>query len=220
MAHTQGEPHLGIGCDWHRLVTQNRLFWSRFRLRRPSFRAFSDDRMPFGWGDRCPRRSTRRVSASLGRRGGCAKLPKNRTQRPTNLLGAGWASARLPRATCGGHQRTSQHQLVTYHRDHIRPTLDLLGPYEFEEDGKTRIGGGFISYYPTYWNTQTQANEAAPPAQKAFYKQLLTYIRANAVKTKAGMRTYWVGNSTATLFRQGAAALPDSWALPLEIPPG
>jgi len=100
------------------------------------------------------------------------------------------------------------------------PTLDLLGPYEFQENGKVRIGGGFISHYPSYWNTRTQANEAAPPAQKAFYRQLLTYIRANAVKTKAGMRTYWVGNSTATLFRQGTAALPDSWALPLEIPPG
>ena len=98
------------------------------------------------------------------------------------------------------------------------PTLDLLGPYEFEENGKTRIGGGFIGYYPTYWNTQTQSNEDAPVAQKAFYRKLLAYVSANSVKTKAGKRTYWVGTSTATLFREGVAALPDSWALPLEIP--
>jgi len=116
--------------------------------------------------------------------------------------------------------RSAEGRVVFYVAPKIGgPTLDLLGPYEFEENGETRIGGGFISYYPAYWNTQTLSNEVAPLAQKAFYKKLLNYVRANAVKTKAGKRTYWVGTSTATLFREGIAALPDSWALPLEIPP-
>jgi hypothetical protein len=116
--------------------------------------------------------------------------------------------------------RSAEGRVVFYVAPKIGgPTLDLLGPYEFAENGKTRIGGGFISYHPSYWNTQTLSDEVAPLALKAFYKKLLNYVRANAVKTKAGKRTYWVGTSTTTLFREGIAALPDSWALPLEIPP-
>ena len=98
------------------------------------------------------------------------------------------------------------------------PTVDLLGPFQSEEGSQLRIADGFISHHPTFWNPLTHSNEKAPPAQKAFYNLLLKYIRAHAVRTKAGKRTYWVGLSTAVGLKNGTIALPDSWVIKLEIP--
>jgi hypothetical protein len=98
------------------------------------------------------------------------------------------------------------------------PTVDLLGPYEFEELGRNRVGGGFISYYPSFWNTETQSNESAPVEQKRFYSALLRYLKSNAIKSPAGRRTYWVGRSVAAGFRDGLIALPEGWNVPLQIP--
>jgi hypothetical protein len=98
------------------------------------------------------------------------------------------------------------------------PTVDLLGPYDFDEGGVARVAGGFISHYPTFWNTLTQSRDPAPPEQKAFYGTLVRHIKSSAVKTKAGKRTYWVGMSTAARFRDGLVALPEGWTVPIEIP--
>ena len=97
------------------------------------------------------------------------------------------------------------------------PTVDLLGPYEFEEDGIPRVAGGFISYYPTFWNPLTQSNEPAPVEQKVFYRTLVKHIKMMATRIKAGKRAYWVGRATLARLRGGQITLPPTWRLLLEI---
>jgi hypothetical protein len=98
------------------------------------------------------------------------------------------------------------------------PTVDFLGPYEFEEAGKTHIGCGFIGYYPTFWNTQTHANEPAPTEQKRFYEQVLRQIRSNTIRMKVGKRTFWASRSVAAGFHDGLIALPEGDSPPLPLP--
>jgi hypothetical protein len=117
------------------------------------------------------------------------------------------------------HVRSAEGQDIYYVMQRSGgPTVDLLGPYNLEEGGRARVGGGFISHYPTFWNPITQLNEQAPVEQKAFYGRLVKYIKCHAVRTKAGKRTYWTGLSTAAGLRNGLIALPESWSVQIEIP--
>lgn len=93
------------------------------------------------------------------------------------------------------------------------PTVDLLGPYDFDDGGRHRIAGGFLGHYPTFWNPNVRANQAATTTQKEFYGALLRHIRANALKTRAGKRTCWIGRTTATDLKAGLVTLPASWQL-------
>lgn len=62
------------------------------------------------------------------------------------------------------------------------PTVDLLGPYESEEGGQTRVASGFIGHCPTFWNPQS--NEQ-PRVRK---KHFMTCCRSTSNPTRLGQR--------------------------------
>lgn len=83
------------------------------------------------------------------------------------------------------------------------PTIDFLSSVEYEEDGKSYVGSGFLAYHGTFWNPETHRNEKAPEALISFYAALTGMVKQIAVRTKVGARIYWIGREIAAQIERG-----------------
>ena len=82
------------------------------------------------------------------------------------------------------------------------PAIHLVCPGEYTEGAQAFIAPGFLSHYPTFWNPETGMNEKVPGTLRAYYKDLLKFIKKGAKKTNP--RDFWVGRHAQKLVADGA----------------
>lgn len=83
------------------------------------------------------------------------------------------------------------------------PTIDFLSTVEYEEHGKTHLGPGFLAYHRTFWNPKSEANEVPSEGLISFFKELTRTVKKASIRTKVGVRTYWIGKATTGLLEKG-----------------
>jgi hypothetical protein len=77
-----------------------------------------------------------------------------------------------------------------------RPTINYLSTSQFMKDGKLNLNPGFLSYYPTFWNTIVGENQKSPSSLPVLFRRLSANLRARSKSIRFGKRTYMVGKKT------------------------
>lgn len=80
------------------------------------------------------------------------------------------------------------------------PTIDFYFPGMIEKT-ENKIGPGFISNYPFYYN---KGGDKIYPSEedKILFKNLSSFIKKRAKSVKLTKRTYWIGNRCIDLCKQ------------------
>jgi hypothetical protein len=84
------------------------------------------------------------------------------------------------------------------------PTIQLLGGGIFADNYEKVIRPGFISYFPTYWNTLSSRNEKPPLELIETYKALQNHVKNAAVRIKPGRSVFWLGEDARKAVLKGA----------------
>lgn len=67
-----------------------------------------------------------------------------------------------------------------------------------------RIRRGFLSHYPTYWNTTEEANLKAPKTLSQEYRKFAAFIKKNSEKLSRPKRSVYLGSDARHLRDLGA----------------
>jgi hypothetical protein len=86
------------------------------------------------------------------------------------------------------------------------PAITLLLGGEFMKDGFEFIRPGNINFYRNYWDPIAQQNNPAPAAQKAFIRDLRSWIEKNFQRIPA-KRPYWGGRGALSRVEAGAGLI-------------
>jgi hypothetical protein len=84
------------------------------------------------------------------------------------------------------------------------PSIQFLGGGVFEEKAVKFIRPGFLSYYPTFWNTTEQVTERPPASLVATYRLLQTHVKKSALRGKGTFSVFWLGPESTRLVECGA----------------
>jgi len=95
------------------------------------------------------------------------------------------------------------------------PSIDMMLPDVYEEEGMYRLGGGFIHYPPFFIDPDTNAGYHPPKELYITFKSLKTIIQALIVKTyyryekninvgefKPAIDIYWIGQDAFELMQK------------------
>jgi hypothetical protein len=83
------------------------------------------------------------------------------------------------------------------------PAIHYVSTYRFMKDGKLTVNPGFLSHYPTFWNTTRGQNQKPPAALLSLFRTLFSNIRGMSKSIKYGKRTYRVGRKTIEGVKEG-----------------
>jgi hypothetical protein len=72
------------------------------------------------------------------------------------------------------------------------PAIDILRSNVSKHLGIYRVGIGFLSYYPTYWDTVTEENRKPPIELINFYKNISNFIKQKTNRIKILKETFLV----------------------------